>query len=135
MILTIFSFIRNHGKFLFPTILCFVILIYIGILKMQVLKYEKDNALLRNINEQLAKENDDSNSNLEVLQELLDKQSIEIKTLSDANKKAQIAFKEWLIKEDKYKEKIKDILSNKDNTCDGIRNKIKEMGKLKYEDL
>lgn len=86
------------------------------------LELEIDNQKLLNISKE---------HNILDLKNIIEDQNKKIKDLSDKQQQAINDYKEWLKKEDKYKQEIKDILNLKGNdTCDTLKKKL-ELIKVK----
>lgn len=70
------------------------------------------------------------------LNSIIDNQNIKIKDLHLKEAEAMRQYEEWLVKEDKYKKEIKDILNIKDsNVCETLKKKLEAIAKIPYEEL
>lgn len=127
--------LRVSLKYLLPIGILIGLVIYILILKLKVSNLEGELNLVTNKHDNLEIKLRESISHNEELRKVLDKQNNELLKLNEESKQAKIDYQNWLKTENKYKQQVKSLLSKPVNSCDDLKEKIKEMGRLKYEDL
>lgn len=127
--------LRIGLKYILPIAILVGLVIYILILKLKISNLEGDLNLIVNKHDNLEIKLRESISHNEELRKILDKQNNEILELSLNAKRAKEDYQNWLKKEDKYKGQVCSLLKQQDNSCIGLKEKINQMGKVKYEDL
>lgn len=122
-------------KYVLPLAIVIGLVIYILILKLNLSKLEGEYNLIVNKHNNLESKLIETISYNDTLVKKLDKQSMEILKLNKEAEESKIEYENWLLKEKKYTKQIEKLLNNKKNGCECLRAKIKNMGKLKYEDF